>query len=74
MEEKETRGPYFKQTRCNFSLTRPSPAISEDQGFPSDSEVKNPPAMQEPQEMQFRSLCLKDPLEKGTATDCSILA
>ena len=33
--------------------------------------VKNPPAMQE---TQVRSLDQKDPLEKGMATLCSILA
>ena len=33
--------------------------------------IKNPPAMQE---MQVRSLCWEDPLEKGTATDSSTLA
>ena len=33
--------------------------------------VKNPPAMQEP---QVRSLGQEDPLEKGTATDSSIIA
>ena len=36
--------------------------------------VKNPPAMQEQQEMQVRSMGLKDPLEKGMATHSSILA
>ena len=36
--------------------------------------IKNLPAMQEPQEMQFRSLGKKDPLEKEMATDSSILA
>ena len=30
--------------------------------------------MQEPQEMQFRSLGWEDPLEKGMATQSSILA
>ena len=34
--------------------------------------VKNPPAMQEMQEMRFRSPGLKDPLEKGMATHSSI--
>ena len=34
---------------------------------------KNPPAVQEPQEMGVRSLGRKDPLEKGTATHSSIL-
>ena len=32
-------------------------------GFPGGSEVKNPPAVQEPQEMQVRSLGQEDPLE-----------
>ena len=40
-------------------------------GFPSGSEVKNLPAMQE---TLVRSLGLEDPLEKGTATRSSILA
>ena len=45
----------------------------EETGFPSGSEVKNPPAMQEPQETQVGSLGWEDPLEKGMATHCSIL-
>ena len=45
----------------------------EEMGFPSGSEVKNPPAMQEPQETQVGSLGWEDPLEKGMATHCSIL-
>ena len=36
--------------------------------------VKNPPAMQETQEMQVRSLGWDDPLEKEMATLFSILA
>ena len=40
-------------------------------GFPSDSLVKNPPAMQE---TQIRSLGQGDPLEKEKATHSSILA
>ena len=36
--------------------------------------VKNLSAMQELQEMQFRSLGQEDPLEKGMATHSSILA
>ena len=43
-------------------------------GFPSGSEVKNPPAMQEPEETQVRSLGQEDPLEEGMATHCSIPA
>ena len=31
-------------------------------------KVKNPPAMQEPQETQVQSLGWEDPMEKGTAT------
>ena len=43
-------------------------------GFPSGSEVKNPPAMQETQEIQVQSLGREDPLEKEMATPSSILA
>ena len=35
---------------------------------------KNPPEMQEPQEMQVRSLGWEDPLEEGMATHSGILA
>ena len=41
---------------------------------PGGSVVKNPPAMQEPQEMWVRSLDQGDPLESGMATHSSILA
>ena len=40
-------------------------------GFPGDSAVKSPPAMQE---MQVWSLGWEDALEKGMATHSSILA
>ena len=43
-------------------------------GFPGCSGLKNSPAMQEPQDMQFRSLGGKDPQEEGIATHPSILA
>ena len=43
-------------------------------GFPVGSALKNPPAKQESQEMQFRFLGQEDPLEKGMATHYSILA
>ena len=46
----------------------------EETGFPSGSEVKNPPAMQEPQETQVGSLGWEDPLEEVMATHSSILA
>ena len=40
---------------------------------PDGSAVKNLPAIQEPQEMQFRSLGWEDPLEVGMATHSIIL-
>ena len=43
-------------------------------GFPSDSVVKNLPAMQEPQELQVRSVGPEDPLEESMATHSSTLA
>ena len=43
-------------------------------GFPGGSVIKNPPAMQEPQETWVWSLGQEGPLEEGTATYCSILA
>ena len=36
--------------------------------------VKNPPAMQETQEIQVQSLCWEDPLEEEMATHASIIA
>ena len=44
------------------------------EGFPDGSAVKNPPAMQEPQEMQVWSLGQEDPLEEEMATHSGILA
>ena len=44
------------------------------EGFPGGSAVKNPPAMQEAQELRVQSLGQKDPLEEGMATHSSILA
>ena len=43
-------------------------------GFPSDSTVKNAPAVHEMQETWVRSLGQEDPLEKEMATQSSILA
>ena len=40
-------------------------------GFPGDSALKNPPAMQE---KQIQSLGQEGPLEEGMATHSSILA
>ena len=42
-------------------------------GFPRVSAVKSPPAMQEPQETQVRSLGQEDPLEEGMAVHSSML-
>ena len=43
-------------------------------GFPCGSAVKNPPAMQETQEIWVRSLGWEGPLEEDMATHSSILA
>ena len=43
-------------------------------GFPSGSAVMDPPAVQEKQETQVRSLGHEDPLEEGMAIHSSILA
>ena len=42
--------------------------------FSGGSDSKNPPAMQETQEMRVRSLGQEDPLQEGMATHSSILA
>ena len=43
-------------------------------GFPRGSAVRNPPGMQETQEMWVRPLGQGDPLEEEMATSSSILA
>ena len=43
-------------------------------GFLSGSAVKNPPVMQELQELQLPSLGGEDPLEEGVATHSRVLA
>ena len=43
-------------------------------GCPGGSEVKNLPAVQEPQETWVQSLSQEDPLEKGMAIHSSTLA
>ena len=48
--------------------------LKGEEGFPGGSVVKNPPAVQELQEPQVRSLSQEDPLEEGMATHSSILA
>ena len=42
-------------------------------GFSGGSAVKNPPAMQELQEMQVQSLGWEDTLDEGIATHSSVL-
>ena len=48
--------------------------VGEIVGFPSDSAVKNRPAMQETQETWVRFLGWEDPLEEGMETLSKILA
>ena len=43
-------------------------------GFPDDSVGKNPPVMQERQDMPVPSLDQEDPLEEGMATHSIIFA
>ena len=45
-----------------------------ERSFPSGSAVKNPPAIQEMQEVWVRSLIWEDPLEQGMATHSRVLA
>ena len=49
------------------------PSVLPLTGFPGGSAVKNPPAVQEIQEMWVRSLGQEDPLEEGMATQSSVL-
>ena len=49
-------------------------AVILHRGFPGSSVVKNPPAMQEPQETYAQSLSQEDHLEEERATHSSILA
>ena len=43
-------------------------------GFPRGSSVKNPPALQELQEIQVQDLSQEDHMEESMATHSSILA
>ena len=47
---------------------------TSEKGFSGGSEVKNPPAVHEPQETRVQPLGWDDPLEEGMATHSSILA
>ena len=62
-------GNAKSQTRLsdNHSLTHARHLM----GFPSGLELRNLPAMQEP---QFQSLAQKEPLEEGTEIHPSLLA
>ena len=57
-----------------FKITTGNCFITDPQGVPGGSAVKNLPAMQEFQETQFPSLGQKDPLEEGMAAHSSVLA
>ena len=48
--------------------------IKHSRGFPGGSAVKNPPAIQEMQKAQVRSMDWEAPLEKEMASPSSILA
>ena len=63
-----SRSPFYKDpNHWNRVHSDPVPA-------PSGTVVKNLPAVQERQETRVPSLGRDDPLEKGMATHCSILA
>ena len=68
-------GVTKNQTRLgDFRITLKGSLTPNHSGFSGCSVVKNPPAMQEPQETQVQSLSREDPLEEGMATHSSILA
>ena len=48
------------------------PHVTEAWDFPGGLAVKNPPAIQESQEMKVQSLGQEDPLEEAMATHSSI--
>ena len=50
------------------------PHVTEAWDFPRGSVVKNPPAMQELQEIKVQSLGQEDPLEEAMATHSSMPA
>ena len=65
-EKKKLRGPENKPVVTSGE--------SGEWGFPSGSAVKNPPVMQELQEMWVQSLGQENPQEKDMAPHSSILA
>ena len=58
----------------SYSIPFSSILVNSKSFFPGGSTVKNPPAMQEPQETQVQSLSQEEPLEEGLATHSSIPA
>ena len=52
----------------------PSGDLKGRKGFLGGSEVKNPPVIEETQEMPVQSMGLEDPLEEGRSTHSSTLA
>ena len=68
-------GGMFSSTPGPYSLdARITPSCDNQRGLPPWLSIKNPPAMQEPQEIQVRSPGREDSLEEGMATHSSILA
>ena len=65
--------PNHRECPCYF-ISKYTGDASSIRGFPGGSAVKNPPTMQETQEMRVCSLGQEDPLEEGTVTHSSVLA
>ena len=68
METEEELGTHMSSQLSSFL------GYNCEGSFPGGSAVKNPPAIQETQEMWGRSLIWEDPLEEGMATHSRILA
>ena len=68
----QTEAEEIKKTWQEYTEEYAQKGLNDpDKGFPGGSEVKNLTAMQE---TWIQSLGQEDPLEKGMATHCSILA
>ena len=68
METEEELGTHMSSQLSSFL------GYNCEGSFPGGSAVKNPPAIQETQEMWGRSLIWEDPLEEGMATHSRIRA
>jgi len=73
--------PCLTSVACKIRDLYPWPGKTKISPYQADGRaslmaqwVKSPPAMQDTQETQVRSLGWEDPLEKGMATRSSILA